>query len=89
MLPELFQEEKAVSPASATPSGRTPLSRVAVKPAKSKMAHTSKEHKKTVGHQVKEMYYMHLFGAISRLHGPTLLGAIPHDNGEREKKHLL
>ncbi|KAL7980035.1 hypothetical protein Chor_001303 [Crotalus horridus] len=58
MLPELFQEEKAISPASATPSGRIPLSRAAVKPAKSKMAQASKEHKKTVGHQVKEMDYM-------------------------------
>ncbi|KAG8145014.1 hypothetical protein E2320_013397, partial [Naja naja] len=53
MLPELFRVEKAISPTSVTPSGRTPLSRAAVKPAKSKMAQASKEHKKTVGHQVR------------------------------------
>lgn len=54
MLPELFQDEKAISPTAATPSGRTPLSRAPVKAAKSKMGQTSKEHKKTVGHQVCE-----------------------------------
>uniref|UniRef100_A0A8C3IY21 Myosin VA n=1 Tax=Chrysemys picta bellii TaxID=8478 RepID=A0A8C3IY21_CHRPI len=54
MLSELFQdEEKALSPTSATPSGRTLLSRTAVKPAKAKPGQASKEHKKTVGHQVK------------------------------------
>ncbi|XP_039195525.1 unconventional myosin-Va isoform X1 [Crotalus tigris] len=58
MLPELFQEEKAISPASATPSGRIPLSRAAVKPAKSKMAQASKEHKKTVGHQFRNSLHL-------------------------------
>lgn len=53
LLPELFQdEEKAISPTSATPSGRVPLSRTPVKPAKARPGQTSKEHKKTVGHQV-------------------------------------
>lgn len=53
LLPELFQdEEKVISPTSATPSGRVPLSRTAVKPAKARPGQTSKEHKKTVGHQV-------------------------------------
>ncbi|XP_026539899.1 unconventional myosin-Va isoform X1 [Notechis scutatus] len=58
MLPELFRVEKAISPTSATPSGRTPLSRVAVKPAKSKMAQASKEHKKTVGHQFRNSLHL-------------------------------
>ncbi|XP_061452036.1 unconventional myosin-Va isoform X2 [Rhineura floridana] len=58
MLPELFQDEMAISPTSATPSGRTPLSRVAVKPSKSKMAQTSKEHKKTVGHQFRNSLHL-------------------------------
>ncbi|XP_066492632.1 unconventional myosin-Va [Tiliqua scincoides] len=53
MLPALFQDEKTISPTSATPSGRMPLSRAPVKPAKSKMGQTSKEHKKTVGHQFR------------------------------------
>lgn len=53
LLPELFQdEEKVLSPTSATPSGRVPLSRMAVKPAKARPGQASKEHKKTVGHQV-------------------------------------
>lgn len=53
LLPELFQdEEKVLSPTSATPSGRVPLSRTAVKPAKARPGQASKEHKKTVGHQV-------------------------------------
>uniref|UniRef100_A0A670ZDA6 Myosin VA n=1 Tax=Pseudonaja textilis TaxID=8673 RepID=A0A670ZDA6_PSETE len=58
MLPELFRVEKAISPTSATPSGRTPLSRAAVKPAKSKMAQASKEHKKTVGHQFRNSLHL-------------------------------
>lgn len=53
LLPELFQdEEKVLSPTSAAPSGRVPLSRTAVKPAKARPGQASKEHKKTVGHQV-------------------------------------
>lgn len=53
MLPELFQDdEKAISPTSATSSGRTPLTRVPVKPTKGRPGQTAKEHKKTVGHQV-------------------------------------
>ena len=53
LLPELFQdEEKVLSPTSATPSGRVPLSRTAVKPAKARPGQANKEHKKTVGHQV-------------------------------------
>ncbi|XP_054858492.1 unconventional myosin-Va [Eublepharis macularius] len=58
MLSELFQEVKDISPTSATPSGRTPLSRTAVKPAKSKTAQTSKEHKKTVGHQFRNSLHL-------------------------------
>uniref|UniRef100_A0A8C6YJF4 Unconventional myosin-Va n=1 Tax=Naja naja TaxID=35670 RepID=A0A8C6YJF4_NAJNA len=58
MLPELFRVEKAISPTSVTPSGRTPLSRAAVKPAKSKMAQASKEHKKTVGHQFRNSLHL-------------------------------
>lgn len=54
MLPELFQDdEKAISPTSATPSGRTPLSRVPSKPTKGRPGQLTKEHKKTVGHQVR------------------------------------
>lgn len=53
LLPELFQdEEKVISPTSATSSGRVPLSQTPVKPAKARPGQTSKEHKKTVGHQV-------------------------------------
>lgn len=53
MLPELFQDdEKAISPTSATSSGRTPLTRVPVKPTKGRPGQTAKEHKKTVGLQV-------------------------------------
>lgn len=53
LLPELFQdEEKVLSPTSATPSGRVPLSRMPIKPAKARPGQASKEHKKTVGHQV-------------------------------------
>ncbi|XP_042328382.1 unconventional myosin-Va isoform X5 [Sceloporus undulatus] len=58
MLSELFQEEKDTSPTSATPSGRTPLSRAAVKPAKSKVGQTNKEHKKTVGHQFRNSLHL-------------------------------
>lgn len=53
MLPELFQDdEKAISPTSATSSGRTPLTRTPSKPTKGRPGQTAKEHKKTVGHQV-------------------------------------
>nr|XP_034986465.1 unconventional myosin-Va isoform X6 [Zootoca vivipara] len=58
MLPELFRDEKPISPTTATPSGRTPLSRAAVKPSKSKTAQTSKEHKKTVGHQFRNSLHL-------------------------------
>ncbi|XP_050822826.1 unconventional myosin-Va isoform X5 [Gopherus flavomarginatus] len=59
MLLELFQdEEKALSPTSATPSGRTLLSRTAVKPAKAKPGQASKEHKKTVGHQFRNSLHL-------------------------------
>uniref|UniRef100_A0A8D2LWE3 Unconventional myosin-Va n=1 Tax=Varanus komodoensis TaxID=61221 RepID=A0A8D2LWE3_VARKO len=58
MLPELFQGEKTVSPTSATPPSRTALSRAAVKPAKSKLAQTNKEHKKTVGHQFRNSLHL-------------------------------
>ncbi|NXY81165.1 MYO5A protein, partial [Alcedo cyanopectus] len=54
LLPELFKdEEKVLSPTSATPSGRVPLSRTVVKPAKARPGQASKEHKKTVGHQFR------------------------------------
>ena len=53
MLPELFQDdEKAISPTSATSSGRVPLTRIPSKPTKGRPGQTAKEHKKTVGHQV-------------------------------------
>uniref|UniRef100_A0A2K6FYF9 Unconventional myosin-Va n=1 Tax=Propithecus coquereli TaxID=379532 RepID=A0A2K6FYF9_PROCO len=53
MLPELFQDdEKAISPTSATSSGRIPLSRTPAKPTKGRPGQMAKEHKKTVGHQV-------------------------------------
>ncbi|KAH0619947.1 hypothetical protein JD844_014401, partial [Phrynosoma platyrhinos] len=58
MLSELFHEEKDTSLISSTPSGRTPLSRAAVKPAKSKVAQTNKEHKKTVGHQFRNSLHL-------------------------------
>ena len=59
LLPELFQdEEKAISPTSATPSGRVPLSRTPVKPAKARPGQTSKEHKKTVGHQFRNSLHL-------------------------------
>uniref|UniRef100_A0A674KJ55 Myosin VA n=1 Tax=Terrapene triunguis TaxID=2587831 RepID=A0A674KJ55_9SAUR len=59
MLSELFQdEEKALSPTSATPSGRTLLSRTAVKPAKARPGQASKEHKKTVGHQFRNSLHL-------------------------------
>nr|XP_014426711.1 unconventional myosin-Va [Pelodiscus sinensis] len=59
MLSELFQDdEKAFSPTSATPSGRTLLTRTAVKPAKARPGHASKEHKKTVGHQFRNSLHL-------------------------------
>ncbi|XP_046897765.1 unconventional myosin-Va isoform X2 [Hypomesus transpacificus] len=51
LLIELFQgEEKATSPSGAVPGGRTRLS---IKPEKTRAAHSSKEHKKTVGCQFR------------------------------------
>ncbi|KFQ32240.1 Unconventional myosin-Va, partial [Merops nubicus] len=59
LLPELFKdEEKVLSPTSATPSGRVPLSRTAVKPAKARPGQASKEHKKTVGHQFRNSLHL-------------------------------
>ncbi|XP_038606472.1 unconventional myosin-Va isoform X3 [Tachyglossus aculeatus] len=59
MLPELFQDdEKAISPTSATTSGRTPLSRTVVKPTKVRPGHVTKEHKKTVGHQFRNSLHL-------------------------------
>ncbi|XP_039768858.1 unconventional myosin-Va isoform X9 [Ornithorhynchus anatinus] len=59
MLPELFQDdEKAISPTSATTSGRTPLSRTLVKPTKTRPGHVTKEHKKTVGHQFRNSLHL-------------------------------
>uniref|UniRef100_A0A8C3CKF2 Myosin VA n=1 Tax=Cairina moschata TaxID=8855 RepID=A0A8C3CKF2_CAIMO len=59
LLLELFQdEEKVLSPTSATASGRVPLSRTAVKPAKARPGQTSKEHKKTVGHQFRNSLHL-------------------------------
>ncbi|KAM6301564.1 LOW QUALITY PROTEIN: unconventional myosin-Va-like [Podargus strigoides] len=59
LLPELFQdEERVLSPTSATPSGRVPLSRTAVKPAKARPGQASKEHKKTVGHQFRNSLHL-------------------------------
>ncbi|XP_075753381.1 unconventional myosin-Va isoform X8 [Pelodiscus sinensis] len=59
MLSELFQDdEKAFSPTSATTSGRTLLTRTAVKPAKARPGHASKEHKKTVGHQFRNSLHL-------------------------------
>ncbi|XP_063305130.1 unconventional myosin-Va isoform X3 [Pelobates fuscus] len=54
ILTELFEEEeKILSPTSATPSGRVLLSRTGLRAAKPKPDQTSKEHKKTVGHQFR------------------------------------
>ncbi|XP_019519644.1 PREDICTED: unconventional myosin-Va [Hipposideros armiger] len=59
MLPELFQDvEKAISPASATSSGRTLLTRTPSKPTKGRSAQTAKEHKKTVGHQFRNSLHL-------------------------------
>uniref|UniRef100_A0A8C0ZHD2 Myosin VA n=1 Tax=Cyanistes caeruleus TaxID=156563 RepID=A0A8C0ZHD2_CYACU len=59
LLPELFQdEEKVLSPTSATPSGRVPLSRMPIKPAKARPGQASKEHKKTVGHQFRNSLHL-------------------------------
>ncbi|KAH0518932.1 Unconventional myosin-Va [Microtus ochrogaster] len=59
MLPELFQDdEKAISPTSATSSGRTPLTRVPVKPTKGRPGQMAKEHKKTVGHQFRNSLHL-------------------------------
>nr|XP_020836630.1 unconventional myosin-Va isoform X3 [Phascolarctos cinereus] len=59
MLPELFQDdEKAISPSSATPSGRTPLYRTPIKPTKVRPGQSTKEHKKTVGHQFRNSLHL-------------------------------
>ncbi|KAK2103715.1 Unconventional myosin-Va [Saguinus oedipus] len=59
MLPELFQDdEKAISPTSATSSGRTPLTRVPAKPTKGRPGQMAKEHKKTVGHQFRNSLHL-------------------------------
>uniref|UniRef100_A0A8C5MR20 Unconventional myosin-Va n=1 Tax=Leptobrachium leishanense TaxID=445787 RepID=A0A8C5MR20_9ANUR len=53
ILTELFEGEKTASPTSATPSGRTLLSRTGLRSVKPKVEQSSKEHKKTVGHQFR------------------------------------
>ncbi|XP_043837467.1 unconventional myosin-Va [Dromiciops gliroides] len=59
MLPELFlDDEKAISPTSATTSGRTPLSRTPIKPTKVRPGQSTKEHKKTVGHQFRNSLHL-------------------------------
>ncbi|KAM4749654.1 unconventional myosin-Va isoform 3-T3 [Rhinophrynus dorsalis] len=59
LLTELFQEEEQiVSPTSAPSSGRTLLSRTSLRPAKAKPDQTSKEHKKTVGHQFRNSLHL-------------------------------
>uniref|UniRef100_A0A2K6K5Q1 Unconventional myosin-Va n=1 Tax=Rhinopithecus bieti TaxID=61621 RepID=A0A2K6K5Q1_RHIBE len=59
MLPELFQDdEKAISPTSATSSGRTPLMRTPAKPTKGRPGQMAKEHKKTVGHQFRNSLHL-------------------------------
>uniref|UniRef100_A0A8D2CNZ4 Myosin VA n=1 Tax=Sciurus vulgaris TaxID=55149 RepID=A0A8D2CNZ4_SCIVU len=59
MLPELFQDdEKAISPTSATSSGRTPLTRAPAKATKGRPGQMAKEHKKTVGHQFRNSLHL-------------------------------
>ncbi|MBZ3872842.1 Unconventional myosin-Va [Sciurus carolinensis] len=59
MLPELFQDdEKAISPTSATSSGRTPLTRAPTKATKGRPGQMAKEHKKTVGHQFRNSLHL-------------------------------
>ncbi|XP_018431572.1 PREDICTED: unconventional myosin-Va isoform X3 [Nanorana parkeri] len=57
LLTELFQDDgRATSPASVTPAGRTLLSRTGLR--KPKPDQTSKEHKKTVGHQFRNSLHL-------------------------------
>ncbi|KAM5172128.1 unconventional myosin-Va isoform 1-T1 [Mantella aurantiaca] len=57
LLTELFQDdEQTKSPTSATASGRTLLSRTGLR--KPKPDQTSKEHKKTVGHQFRNSLHL-------------------------------
>ncbi|OCT86947.1 unconventional myosin-Va isoform X4 [Xenopus laevis] len=60
LLTELFQEEEQnLSPtSSAPPSGRTLLSRTGLRSLKPKPDQTSKEHKKTVGHQFRNSLHL-------------------------------
>ncbi|KAM9201192.1 unconventional myosin-Va [Dugong dugon] len=59
MLPELFQDdEKAISPTSATSSGRTLLTRMPAKLNKGRPGQAAKEHKKTVGHQFRNSLHL-------------------------------
>ncbi|XP_031755045.1 unconventional myosin-Va isoform X6 [Xenopus tropicalis] len=60
LLTELFQEEEQIlSPtSSAPPSGRTLLSRTGLRSLKPKPEQTSKEHKKTVGHQFRNSLHL-------------------------------
>ncbi|XP_006898299.1 PREDICTED: unconventional myosin-Va isoform X1 [Elephantulus edwardii] len=59
MLPELFQDdEKTISPTSATSSGRTLLSRTPAKPTKGRPGQAAKEHKKTVGLQFRNSLHL-------------------------------
>ncbi|KAG8575713.1 hypothetical protein GDO81_009651 [Engystomops pustulosus] len=57
LLTELFQDdEHALSPTSAAPTGRTLLSRTGLRKPKPEQA--SKEHKKTVGHQFRNSLHL-------------------------------
>ncbi|XP_064151302.1 unconventional myosin-Va isoform X5 [Loxodonta africana] len=59
MIPELFQDdEKAISPTSATSSGRILLTRVPTKPTKGRPGQAAKEHRKTVGHQFRNSLHL-------------------------------
>ncbi|XP_029431749.1 unconventional myosin-Va isoform X2 [Rhinatrema bivittatum] len=53
LLTELFEEEEHALSPTGTSAGRTLLSRTSLRSAKPKPGQTSKEHKKTVGHQFR------------------------------------
>nr|XP_014351996.1 PREDICTED: unconventional myosin-Va [Latimeria chalumnae] len=59
LLVELFHEmEQLVSPTSSSQTGRSVLSRASVKSTKTRPGQTSKEHKKTVGHQFRNSLHL-------------------------------
>ncbi|XP_012861795.2 unconventional myosin-Va [Echinops telfairi] len=59
MLPELFQDdEKTISPTSASSSGRTLLTRMPAKATKGRPGQAAKEHKKTVGLQFRNSLHL-------------------------------